>query len=87
MERFLTSHPWLSTFIAISAINGLVYVIRGPNPAWANLGQALNQGNGSAAARGLFGVGFGSPSFPAGSPLHAAVQHPLQQRAANWANW
>ena len=100
MEKFLTSHPWLSTFIALSAINGLVYVIRGPNPAWSSLSQALGSpaSPGVSAVKGLFATG--AKAFPPGSPLHSAMhgQHPLGAQLpalghpqftpqANWSNW
>jgi hypothetical protein len=30
MEKFITQHPWMTFFIAIAAIDGIVYIVRGP---------------------------------------------------------
>lgn len=50
MEKWISDHPWMTFFIALAAIDGVVYIVRGPQPVTINVPPGAMGGPSSAAA-------------------------------------
>jgi len=35
MKQWASDHPWMTFFLAVVAIDGIVYMVRGPKPGFA----------------------------------------------------
>lgn len=76
--KFVHDHPWMSFFLGLVAINGVVTIIRGRDTVFTSalLKPTAPGVPGAQHVAGAFAVGAEQLRFPQGSPLDRVTRIP-----------